>query len=257
MECTGKRFYKHGFEFPCGQCMVCRLRNQRTWVGRILLEAALHRENSFVTLTYSDDELPADRCVSVHEMQLWVKRLRKLVPPKSLRYVVVGEYGEEESRPHYHAALFGLADASTIERSWAKGFVSVQGIGPESAAYIVSYILKRRNSEERCEGRSPEFKLQSLRPAIGLRAAERMRLPAGREVEGVRINGRIYPLGRYLKDKVRTAQGINSETDKANRHRMSKIALQVRDPEEHKTKVENAKRVAVQIQKKRREKRKL
>lgn len=253
MECTGTRFRKHGFEFPCGQCLVCRLRSQRTWVARILLEQALHADSSFVTLTYDEEHVPADGSVSVREMQLWLKRLRR-VAGYPIRYVVVGEYGEKTWRPHYHAALFGCSDPELVLKSWGKGQVLVKGIGPESAAYIVSYVLKRRNNEERCEGRYPEFKLQSLRPAIGLRTSERLRIPAGLEVQGVRIANRIYPLGRYLRSKLRVQSGGDGADATALRHRIAKYALVLRDPVDHERKVENAKRFTSSILTKRREK---
>lgn len=253
MECTGTRFRKHGFEFPCGQCQICRLRTQRIWIGRILLENALHRVSSFVTLTYDDEHLPSDGDVSVRDVQLWLKRLRKAVDVP-IRYVVVGEYGDDEYRPHYHAALFGCADPEVILSTWENGFVYVKGIGPESATYIVSYVLKRRNSAERCEGHAPEFKLQSLRPAIGLRTAQRLAVPKGREVQGVRMSGHLYPLGRYIRGKLRTQDGPELEADIALRHRVAKYSLQVRDLEDHKRRVENAKRFAEGIKRKRREK---
>lgn len=252
MECTGKRFRKHGFEFPCGQCTVCRLRVQRMWIARILLENALHSESSFVTLTYDDDHLPANGDLSIRDVQLWLKRLRKVV---AVRYVVVGEYGDDEFRPHYHAALFGCADQAVIQAAWQQGFTVVKGIGPESAAYIVSYVLKRRNSVERCDGHVPEFKLQSLRPAIGLRASELLKgIPDGRVVEGIRISGRVYPLGRYLRGKLRTQDGPESEEVIALRHRVAKYALSVRDYAEHERNVENAKRFSEAVKQKRREK---
>lgn len=264
MECTGTRFNKHGFEFPCYQCMVCRLRVQRMWVARILLEEAVHERSSFVTLTYDDEHLPGSfvrngveypaGSVNPRDVQLWLKKLRRSssVP---IRYVAVGEYGDKYERAHYHAALFGCDDIQAIGETWGNGSVLVKGIGPESAAYIVSYVLKRRNNVERSEGRYPEFKLQSLRPAIGLRTSEGLRVPAGREVQGVRIGGRIYPLGKYLRSKLRTLDGPESEDAIGLRHRLAKYALQVRDYEEHERKIEHGKTFTASLNKKRSEKR--
>lgn len=263
MECTGTRFRKDGFEFPCGQCLVCRLRSQRTWVARILLEQAVHADSCFVTLTYDEDHYPGsfvrrgvsypEGSVNPRDLQLWLKRLRRLAPCP-VRYVAVGEYGEKTWRPHYHAALFGLSDPQLVLESWGKGQVLVKGIGPESAAYIVSYTLKRRNTDERCEGRHPEFKLQSLRPAIGLRTSERLCFPAGSEVQGVRINNRIYPLGRYLRARLRSQSGLDTEDATALRHRMAKYALVVRVVSDHERNLEHAKTFTSSVLNKRREK---
>lgn len=261
MECTGTRFRKDGFEFPCGQCMVCRLRTQRTWTGRILLEQAVHNVACFVTLTYAEEpraytyrgvDYPAGS-VSVRDCQLWLKKLRREVDVP-IRYVLVGEYGEDKWRPHYHAALFGCEDSALILKTWGNGHILVKGLGPESAAYIVSYMLKRRNNGERCGGRYPEFKLQSLRPAIGLRTSQRLLLPSGREVQGVRIGGRVLPLGRYLRSQIRTREGPEAEASIAMRHRIAKFSLQVRDPADHQRRVENAKTFTEQVKRRRREK---
>lgn len=254
MECTGVRFRKNGFEFPCGQCIVCRLRTQRQWIARILLENALHQRSCFLTLTYDEEHVPAGGSVHKRDIQLWLKKLRNEVPPKSIRYLAVGEYGEKNWRPHYHVALFGCDDSDLILRTWGHGHILVRGLGVESAAYIVSYLLKRRNNEERCEGRNPEFKLQSLRPAIGLRTAERLPIPDGKEVSGVRLNGRIYPLGKYIRQKLREQDGPEQAVSVAFRHRLAKFALLERDPEKHKTDVENAETFEKQVLRRRAEK---
>lgn len=253
MECTGTRFRTQGFEFPCGQCMVCRLRLQRTWVARILLEEAVHAQSCFATVTYDDEHVPADGSVSIRDAQLWIKRLRKAASVP-VRYVLVGEYGSESWRPHYHAALFGVGSPELVFETWGKGHTLTKGIGPESAAYIVSYTLKRRNNAERCEGRHPEFKLQSLRPAIGLRTSERLQIPEGTEVQGVRIGGRIYPLGRYLRSKMREFQGHDSEDATALRHRVAKYALVTRVVSDHERAIEHAKTFTTSVLSKRREK---
>jgi hypothetical protein len=90
---------------PCGQCTGCRLERSRQWAIRCFHEASLYENNCFITLTYSEQFLPADRSVSVREFQLFMKRLRKKYGP-GIRFFACGEYGEKFSRPHYHACLF-------------------------------------------------------------------------------------------------------------------------------------------------------
>jgi len=188
--------------------------------------------------------------------------LRRALPGYQIRYVLTGEYGEKNWRPHYHAALFGVPSLEVIEKTWQTpmknddalgGFVHVSGLGPESAAYIVSYILKRRNNVERSDGRHPEFKLQSLRPAIGLRTAQALRIPPGRTPEGVRLGGQLYPLGRYLQSQIRQATGMDTEENKAFRHRLAKLKVKVRDSDQHVRRVENAKTHSQQLKNRRRE----
>jgi len=82
-----------------------------------------------------------------------MKRLRKVAP--SVRFYMCGEYGEEFSRPHFHACLFGynfpdrvrfgrtLFRSDLLERLWPHGFSSIGSVTFESAAYVARYILKK------------------------------------------------------------------------------------------------------------------
>lgn len=93
---------------PCGNCVGCRLERARQWAMRCVDEASLHVENSFITLTFSDKHLPANRSLDVSIFQKFMKRLRKEVEPVKLRFFHCGEYGAKTSRPHYHALIFGF-----------------------------------------------------------------------------------------------------------------------------------------------------
>lgn len=134
---------------PCGQCIGCRLDRAKHWGTRIMHEAQLHRLNSFITLTYSDETL-AQRAYSnepegditpsaelaayaqlsqaqkgLHSLRprdvvLFMKRLRFDQQDKQLskvKYYLVGEYGDKYGRPHYHIALFG-EDFSGDRKIW-------------------------------------------------------------------------------------------------------------------------------------------
>lgn len=155
----------------------------------------MHLENCFITLTYNDDNLPADRSVNVREFQLFMKRLRKRHGP-GIRFFHCGEYGEEFQRPHYHACLFGhdffdkelwrvrdgvsLYVSRELERLWPFGFSSIGDVTFNSAAYVARYIMKKVTgplSEDHYEfvdpetgeifQRRPEYTTMSRRPGIG------------------------------------------------------------------------------------------
>ena len=64
----------------------------------------MHMFNSFVTLTYDDDHLPEYNSLNYKHFQDFMKRLRK--SHNGVRFYMCGEYGEDFSRPHYHALLF-------------------------------------------------------------------------------------------------------------------------------------------------------
>lgn len=125
---------------------------------RCVLEARSHDQNSFVTLTYSDDHLPADRSLDKTHLQKFFKRLRKQMGP--FRYYACGEYGEQTKRAHYHACLFGidfhdkvemrrinehtLYYSAQLEQLWGLGHCSVGDLTFQSAAYCARYVLKKK-----------------------------------------------------------------------------------------------------------------
>jgi hypothetical protein len=148
-------------QLPCGQCIGCRLESSRTWAIRLMHEAQLYENNAFITLTYSDENIPIDGGLNKTHFQKFMKRLRKHFAPQKIRFFHCGEYGETFDRPHYHAILFNVefADAlfykrerendyftsETLERLWGKGFAIIGQVTFESAAYVARYVIKKVN----------------------------------------------------------------------------------------------------------------
>ena len=159
-------------EIPCGQCIGCRLERSRQWAIRISHEASLHEHNSFITLTYNNENLPKDLSLDVTHFQKFLKRLRAhtedpdsdlypniLSQSKKPRFFHCGEYGEKFARPHYHACMFDLdfADqkhwktingnkhytSETLEKIWPFGFSTIGDVTFESAAYVARYVTKK------------------------------------------------------------------------------------------------------------------
>lgn len=159
----------------CGQCVGCRLECSRQWAMRCMHEAQLHLSNSFITLTYRDEDLPFKHllCYDVKtkkpifggslrkkDFQDFMKRLRERVPGR-FSYFHCGEYGERFRRPHYHALLFGLdfedkvrypKDASDGSPLWTSAFLDdvwqhgsciIGAVTFESAAYCARYVMKK------------------------------------------------------------------------------------------------------------------
>lgn len=171
---------------PCGQCMACRLNKSRDWATRCVLEAKMHKDNCFVTLTYDDNHLPADYGLCKQDLTKFFKRLRFNTGAK-IRYYSAGEYGELYSRPHYHICIFGwrpddlvlytvrngvnLYMSETILKAWQyQGFVTVGDVTFESAAYVARYVTKKITgdiAEAHYCGRQPEYNVMSRRPGIG------------------------------------------------------------------------------------------
>lgn len=212
--------------YPCGQCTPCRLNRRRLWTHRIMLESQLHEYSSFWTLTYSDECVPLDRSVSPRDTQLFLKRLRSMCPDRKIRYYLVGEYGDETQRPHYHVALFGVhqLEDEWVRTAWGLGHVDGQPITLQLAQYVAGYVVKKmtKDDDPRLAGRHPEFARMSLRPGIGAGAvpavAELFNDSVGARAIGVsgdvptslRHGGRSLPLGRYLRRKLREEMGFET-----------------------------------------------
>ncbi|WNK14951.1 MAG: replication initiator protein [Microvirus sp.] len=175
-----------GIKVPCGQCIGCRLERSRQWAIRCVHEAYGHEDNAFITLTYAPEHLPSDVSLKKNHFQKFMKRLRKAISPKKVRFFHCGEYGEQNQRPHYHACLFGydfpdkilytirdecrLYRSPMLEKLWPMGFATVGNVTFESAAYVARYITKKITgdlAETHYNGRTPEYTTMSRRPGIG------------------------------------------------------------------------------------------
>lgn len=227
-----------GGAYGCGQCLPCRIDRRRVWTHRIMLEAAQHDYNSFATLTFGDDHLPKDNSVSPRDLQTFIKRLRK-ASPERLRYFACGEYGETTGRPHYHIALFGFRgcdygitrgnratccdQCSLLSESWGRGLTQLGTLEQASAAYIAGYVSKKWTRANDPKGRHPSFARMSLRPGIGLGmmhelASTLMQHKLDETMIDVPLtlqHGTAkWPLGRYLRRKLRTFIGKDANAPK-------------------------------------------
>jgi len=170
---------------PCGQCVGCRLERSRQWAIRCVHEAQMHKENSFITLTFDDEHLDPNGSLVKADFQKFMKRLRKRTGLK-IRYFHCGEYGEKFGRPHHHACLFGidfpdkklwkvqngvnLYNSAELSSIWKFGFSSIGDVTFESAAYVARYIMKKITGDmapEIYKNRVPPYTTMSRRPGVG------------------------------------------------------------------------------------------
>lgn len=184
-------------QVPCGTCVGCRTDQSRMWGLRMYHEASQHQQNSFLTVTYAD----APPCLSLHDLQCFIKRLRHHVP---FRYFACGEYGEKSGRPHYHLAVFGqdflggstpiddqLYTHSLLQDTWGKGFVSVGQLTLQSCMYVAGYVSKKL-------GDTKSFSTMSRHPGIGHDWLNRYSDDI-RRTGVVVVEGREYPVPlRYM-----------------------------------------------------------
>lgn len=123
-------------------------------------EASLHERNSFVTLTLSDENVPAGGSLDKSLFPAFIKRVRKARAGRKIRYFHCGEYGARRHRPHYHAILFGEDFAEDrvsiqvdgglpcwrsrfLESKWPLGHSSIGPVTPDSCAYVARYVVKK------------------------------------------------------------------------------------------------------------------
>lgn len=232
--------------FPCGQCPPCRSRARRVWFHRLILEARDHEYSSFVTLTYDESSISSDGSLRPEDARNWLKRLRRRIAPRKIRFYLVGEYGDRTWRPHYHCALFGWPGClaplsrnakggevicecpacSVVRETWGFGHVRSASLTEARMQYLCGYLLKKmtRFDDPRLEGRHPEFSRKSLRPGLGANAmhdvASEM-LRYGLEKRSVPITlrhgrGELL-LGRYLRSKLKlyTGSTVNDTAENA------------------------------------------
>lgn len=230
--------------FPCGQCMPCRFNRRRVWTHRIMLEAAQHTDNAYVTLTYSDENLRLVAGTSLptlqpRDLQLFLKKLRKAIQPARLRFYAVGEYGDQTERPHYHLALFGFPPCrrgltnhrrtvccdvcELVKKTWGLGSIHIGLLERSSAQYIAGYVTKKLTAKDdpRLCGRHPEFPRMSNRPGLGYSAlheiaSQWLTYNLDKKLVDVpmslRHGAHQLPLGRYLRMKLRTMVGKDGST---------------------------------------------
>jgi len=220
-----------GTRLPCGQCIGCRLDRAREWATRIHHEAAMHKASSLITLTYSNEHLPSNYSLDKREMQLFFKRLRKLLWQQGgfkVRYYLCGEYGDKNLRPHYHIILFGYDfpdryvwrktgsghlqyRSPLLEPVWPYGHAEIGTVTIDSAGYVARYVTKKITGDQADQHYErmhpltgeiwrviPEFSLQSTRPGIG--ASWFHQFPTDPFPDDfVTVNGEKRPVPRYYK----------------------------------------------------------
>lgn len=151
---------------PCGKCPNCLKRRVNQWSFRLRKEQEVSISSVFLTLTYSDENLPfSDNGLMTLDKthhQKFMKRLRKhlkvynykyrIIEDLPLKYYAVGEYGTETHRPHFHSILFNLpdkmiTDETIIENIWGLGRVQVAICNDSTIAYVAGYVNKRLTTE--------------------------------------------------------------------------------------------------------------
>ena len=211
-----------------------------------------HEFNTFATLTYDEAHLPEGGHLLKRHYQLFLKRLRKSLAHnhRFLRYFLVGEYGTDNGRPHYHACLFGLShiEVDLVSAAWPYGFVRLDKLDAGLAQYICKYVVKGyKVGNPELNGRPPEFARMSTAPGIGYpyireRLGSALTTMSGRLAIAalgdvptqLNTHGKSLPLGRYLTAKLRETlghePGVPAEVQKARQLEMLTLYMDAENP---------------------------
>lgn len=187
---------------------------------RCVHEASLHSENTFLTLTYGEESLPPGGSLDRQAFPLFMKRLRRAIEPRKVRYFHVGEYGSRTERPHYHALLFGFEapdrklftvrrgypvyTSEMVSELWPAGLHELGNVTPASAGYVAKYVRKRLTGKwaQLAYGdREPEYATMSRNPGIGAGWIERYKDEVY-ACDSVRVGGVAVKPPRFYDSRV-------------------------------------------------------
>lgn len=157
---------------------------------------------------------------------------------------------KREVNPHYHAIVYGYPPCENpyrkkwlrkqkkgcdcdpcafLQENWKLGFTDVGTCSLKSTQYVCGYVTKKltKKDAKKLEGRAPEFCLNRARPGFGHLAVDfivdAISNPETGEVfldenfdipSTLKRDGKILPLGRYLKKKIREKLELGDEVSK-------------------------------------------
>lgn len=221
----------HDSPVPCGQCCLCREQYAKQWAVRASVENLMHDKSVFLTLTYNDECLPKDGSVHKRDLQLFMKRLRKLCGVK-IRYFSCGEYGEVSKRPHYHLICYGISKNNKVFqnmrgrsgdcKAWPFGRCYVGDVTFQSCKYVAGYVAKKYKGRDALKhyqelGVEPEFCLSSRRPGIGSSYFDKYQDVVFNKGY-ITISGKKYDIPKFFEDKKKAndlAYAFQSKIDSA------------------------------------------
>lgn len=210
---------------PCGECGFCLKEKADAWYFRLKKELEVSKSAFFVTLTYSDENVPmykGNQTLRRSDLKLFNKRLRtyNFRSPWyegkwgwKLKYYSVGEYGSKSGRPHYHMIVFNMKPSlkSKLDKVWNLGFVHVGTVTNKSIRYVVDYVITKKMENENGKIRDKEFAFISK--GIGEAHIEGARVYHKNSGNYFSIlEGNTFRTPRYYGDKIynKIGRSINS-----------------------------------------------
>lgn len=224
---------------PCGRCPECISKRISGWSFRLMQEYKIATTAEWVTLTYDTKHVPISpnlfMTLNKKHCQDFFKRLRKslcqLDPVPQVKYYLVGEYGHDSHRPHYHAVIFNVPDWSYIEKAWGMGNVFYgDSVNEAAIGYTLKYMDKpKRIPMHRNDDREKEFSLMSKGLGANYINEETLKYHHADLVNRVYLtveDGKKITMPRYYKEKI--YHPLERMAIKANAAKLQEELLQKR-----------------------------
>lgn len=172
-------------QIPCGKCIQCRIAYSREWANRCMNELETSKNAAFLTLTYDTAHLVFNPyvdpdtgsistrpCLWPAHLRDFIKRLRSWCdyhcPGSRQRFFACGEYGDDSSRPHYHAIIYDLPPqffedshvyddrnpeaklftCAALDDLWPHGQAVFGDVNWSTCAYVARYMIKKRKGKD-------------------------------------------------------------------------------------------------------------
>lgn len=147
-----------GTEVACRSCKLCKDNRIKDWSGRLIAESKTSAHTYFVGLTYGRDEYGDSNHIraavlTYSDVQKYFKRVRKIVG--KFKYFVVGEYGAEKGRAHWHVVLFTQKPLDEhvryyeryMQPPWDHGWSYFEPFHYTQARYCCKYLWKDQQDD--------------------------------------------------------------------------------------------------------------
>ena len=192
------------------------------WAVRCHFELTEHQENCFLTLTYENNPIRLHK----EHLQKFIKRLRKSIYPRQIKYFSCGEYGDIEKRPHYHILIFGydfkdkyhwklsksnkqMYRSAELESLWTYGNSIVQEANKQTAAYAAKYAAHQKEELPVYLEKYPEFNTMSKN--LGIKPIIK-NIEKYLETKEIWVDGFAYPIPRICLEKYCDINGLDNKS---------------------------------------------
>lgn len=208
----------HQLVFSCGKCVFCRKKRAYELAVRCTLHASLHKQNSFVTLTYDEKRDGYHNKFHYPDIQLFKKKFRRFVDyhfERKVQVFNVHEYGKN-GKKHWHLVVFGfdfsedpddrltrrlytvsgdhrIFYSPRLELLWPSGFNTVGSVTEASAMYQAQYTQKDIKNGNSLSERKAHSKHSGIGRDYFLRHYHQI-LSLG----FIPVGGRRVPIPRYF-----------------------------------------------------------